>query len=52
MKCPSCAFENPDGSIVAVVGNNLPKTRRVTFKLKGEEFTADLRPFSFNTFVV
>lgn len=42
---------NPDGSIVAVVGNDLPKARRMTIKLNGEAFTADLQPYSFNTFV-
>lgn len=45
------AFENPDGSTVTVVGNDLPKARRVTIKLNGEDFTAELQPYSFNTFV-
>ncbi|HEX2950909.1 MAG TPA: glycosyl hydrolase [Armatimonadota bacterium] len=45
-------FRNPDGAIVAVVGNGLPHARCFTFKAANREFTAELRPYSFNTFVI
>ena len=46
------AFQNPDGTRVVVVGNPLPHARTVTVTSGGHSFTAELQPFSFNTFTV
>lgn len=48
----SLAFENPNGEIVVIVSNALDRVRSFTFKGKGKEFTAELKPYSFNTFVI
>ena len=48
----SVVFENPDGRLVAVVGNGLPHARRVTVKMRQQAFTVELAPYSFNTFVI
>jgi glucosylceramidase len=42
------AFENPDGSLVVVVGNPWPEAREFAF----EGLSATLDGHSFNTFVI
>jgi glucosylceramidase len=48
----SVVFENPDGEIVVVIGNNMEISRKVTFKGAGKEFTAEIPPYSFNTIII
>jgi len=48
----SVAFENPDGEIVVVTANALAKKRIFAFKGSKVDFTVELKPYSFNTFVV
>lgn len=48
----SLAFRNSDGSVVMVVNNGLKKDREVTLKGMGKEYTVNLKPYSFNTFVI
>lgn len=45
-------FKNLNGKIVIVVGNNMAKSRSLTFKGGGTEFIVELKPFSFNTIIV
>lgn len=45
----SVVFRNPNGQIVIVVDNNMPKPRKLTFKGNGVKFVVQLKPFSFNT---
>jgi glucosylceramidase len=45
----SVVFQNPDGEIVIVVGNNMPKPRMFTFRGAGREVTVEVQPFTFNT---
>ncbi|HEY5563382.1 MAG TPA: glycoside hydrolase family 30 protein [Clostridiaceae bacterium] len=45
-------FKNPKGQIVIVVGNNMAKSRNLTFKGGGTEITLELEPFSFNTITI
>jgi len=44
-------FRNPDGKIVAVVGNGLDRARAFTFKAEGETVSLELPPLSWNTIV-
>lgn len=46
------AFENPDGSVVIVVSSNMNQGRDVTFKVKGQSFSAVIEPHSLHTFVI
>lgn len=48
----SLAFENPDGSIVIVASNGLSRARNFTLKVKDEELSVELKPNSFNTFII
>ncbi|VBB05721.1 glycosyl hydrolase all-beta [Lucifera butyrica] len=48
----SLAFENPNGEIVLVVNNGVAYSRTFTFKGNQRAFSAELRPYSFNTFVL
>jgi len=44
-------FRNPDGNIVAVVGNGLDRARAFSFKAEGETVSLELPPMSWNTIV-
>lgn len=46
------AFENPDGSIVLVVNNNLDYDRQFGFVHGDESFTARLKAHSLHTFMI
>lgn len=46
------AFENPDGSIVLAVGNNMHQARTFSFVMDGECFTAEVPAHSVNTFYI
>ena len=48
----SLAFENPDGSIVLVVNNNLDYDRQFAFVHGEKSFNAELKAHSLHTFVV
>lgn len=48
----SIAFENPDGSIVLVVGSNMQRDRELVFEHNGERFTAKIAADSVNTFII
>ncbi len=45
----ACAFENPDGSVVALVTNPSLKKRQMTVDIKDERFYVELLPGSVNT---
>jgi glucosylceramidase len=46
------AFVNPDGSVVAVLYNNLPEERELKMKVGGKTIKATLAAKSFNTIVI
>jgi len=46
------AFENPDGSLVLVVGNSMHRDRKITFVQGEKSFTATILAHSINTFVI
>lgn len=46
------AFENPDGSIVIVLGNNMHTAREFTFSCGEKSFSAEIEPHSVHTFVI
>lgn len=46
------AFQNPDGSIVVVVANEMAEPMTMSFLLAGELFTPTLPADSFSTFVI
>ncbi|MBP2631227.1 MAG: O-glycosyl hydrolase [Firmicutes bacterium] len=46
------AFENPNGEIVIVVNNAVNSPRTFNFKGQNQEFSVELKPNSFNTFVL
>jgi glucosylceramidase len=46
------AFENPDGSIALIVGNNMHTTRNFTFDGGGHSFSAVIDPHSFHSFLI
>lgn len=46
------AFENPDGSIVLVVGSNMNRDRQFTFRHGEKSFSAEIRAHSLHTFVI
>jgi glucosylceramidase len=48
----SLAFENPNGEVIIIVSNDMSVSRTFTFKVKGEEYSIELKPYSFNSFVV
>lgn len=46
------AFENPDGSIVLVVGNNMNRDREFSFVHDEKSFSAEIKAHSVHTFVI
>jgi len=46
------AFQNPDGKIIIVTSNNNKQNKNVVIKIGNKSFSADLKAFSFNTFIV
>ena len=46
------AFENPDGSLVLVIGCAMDKDREYSFTWKGETYSVTLPPHSIHTIVV
>jgi len=48
----SLVFENPNGDIVAIVGNAMDNDREFTFKHKGITFSTVIKEHSVNTFYV
>lgn len=52
MTTNSLAFENPDGTIVIVVGNSMKRDRTFTFIHEEKTFTAEILAQSMNTFVI
>lgn len=47
----SVVFENPDGQIVLIVGNGLPRERSITYRGGSGEKSFLLKPYSFNTII-
>jgi glucosylceramidase len=48
----SVVFENPNGDIIAVVGNFAHKAREFTFKNEDSAFSAIIEPHTVNTFCI
>lgn len=52
MTTNTIAFENPDGSIVFIVGSNMNRDREFTFEHGEKSFSATIPAHSIHTFVV
>jgi glucosylceramidase len=48
----SIAFENPDGTIIILVGSNMNHAREFSFLHGEKSFTATIQPHSINTFII
>ncbi len=48
----SIVFENPDGTLVIVVGSNMNKSRTFRFEDGERSFSAEIEPHSIHTFIV
>lgn len=46
------AFENPDGSVVVVMANNVKDDHQVNLKVAGQQFETLVKGHSFNTFLI
>lgn len=46
------AFENADGSLVLIVGNNMDKDRVMDFSDNGARFSAEIKAHSVNTIII
>ncbi|MCH4171567.1 MAG: glycosyl hydrolase [Lactobacillus sp.] len=45
------AYENPDGSVVAVMSNSMNHARDISIQVKGKNYQATVQAHSFSTFV-
>ncbi|MDO5294571.1 MAG: glycoside hydrolase family 30 protein [bacterium] len=52
MTTNTIAFENPDGSLVLVVGSNMNRDREFTFEHGKDSFSATIPAHSIHTFVI
>ena len=48
----SLVFENPDKSLVVLVGSNMNNAREFTFSYGDKSFSAEIEPHSIHTFVI